>query len=335
MASFAALGVVKVSEQYSQPSTPTTSFTLASRAVSGSSQNFGEAAGTVTPWSSLVYQGTGRLPGTPSTGDTLTFTLSSSNKGTIKSVYQAPIIKSIALGSCSRVNHGCPSTWTYQNGKCYEPSSCYCQCTSGKHRGFKYKSHLSWGFNCLDLSYQYCGSHSSASLICYYEDPRPCSTMCRNAGGYYGSSSGKCSTFLQGVCLKANDPPTSFDSEGCYWSGSTGSASSSSSSGGFRRTKYLPIPPTQGGTNQLEFKLMSSKDPTILGAKLTNGCSLGTHPSRCFGPTQAENFSRGLGMVGGGATVVALPCLIVALCFALTKVCRSGNSGASAYSTMG
>ena len=87
----------------------------------------------------------------PPDGVSSATTMSFSNKGTIKSVYQAPIIKSIALGSCSRVNHGCPSTWTYQNGKCYEPSSCYCQCTSGKHRGFKYKSHLSWGFNCLDL----------------------------------------------------------------------------------------------------------------------------------------------------------------------------------------
>jgi len=56
-----------------------------------------------------------------------------------------------------------------------------------------------------------------------------------------------------------------------------------------------------------------SKDgPEMVGARITNGCNMKTpNPSRCFGPTQAENLVTGLLCLFVGLFLLCTPCLLV------------------------
>ena len=74
------------------------------------------------------------------------------------------------------------------------------------------------------------------------------------------------------------------------------------------------VPLQLGATVAVEVEVTSKDGPVYQGAVITNGCSLGEHPSRCFGNTQKENLMLGIIFIVLGNVLIVLPCLAMFKC---------------------
>ena len=247
---------------------------------------------------------------------------------------------------------GCPpssSSWNYQGKNqwyydissrhCLNYGDCYCQCTSGRNNGAKYRTHGYNGYDidCLDQGAlrRYCGYPSSAKKKCFYQDPvkNTCSNECSsNQKGKWDSKTGQCSVkqALTDICLVsdkennndsnlrrllgksskdtrsvgASAPP---DSVGCIWH---------SSNSQFMPTAYISVPyDAKGSSESFKVKLMSGKDPWYLGTLLTKGCNRKTSPYMCFGESQLTLFGRGVMFLTIGLIILCCPCITWYCCF--------------------
>ena len=86
--------------------------------------------------------------------------------------------------------------------------------------------------------------------------------------------------------------------------------------------RYSPNPQTT-----IPLTVMSSRDPMILAASTTTptGCAFLLHPSRCFGLTQSQQLTQGVGMLLLGLAIVFCPCFCGLCLYCTYDRSQAGN----------
>eukprot|EP01052_Picozoa_sp_SAG31_P028786 SAG31_NODE_2807_length_5065_cov_3.438180_6_plen_146_part_00 len=82
-----------------------------------------------------------------------------------------------------------------------------------------------------------------------------------------------------------------------------------------------------GQTVPVQIEMRSKNGPTMVGAKITSGCNMQSHPSKCFGNTQAENLLSGIFFVMFGLALCLTPIAICVFCIGAFASMFSGSAG--------